>query len=111
MTWLATLLVLLSAKAIADPLPDHEEARRAYAAGEIVSLASILSQVERSFDAQVIEVELEHERGRWIYEVELLTKTNKVIELVYDAKKAELLENDGPVDEIRRKNENSGGGR
>jgi uncharacterized membrane protein YkoI len=63
---------------------DHERARKAFEAGEIVSLASILATVERTQSGQVVEVELEREAGRWVYEVELLTSDGRVMELLYD---------------------------
>jgi uncharacterized membrane protein YkoI len=70
---------------------DHEQARRAYEAREIVSLADILSAVERDQKGQVVEVELEREHGKWVYEVELLTPSGRVLEMLYDAKTAKRI--------------------
>jgi uncharacterized membrane protein YkoI len=76
-------LVLALARPVAADV-DHERARKAFEAGEIVSLASILATVDRTQKGQVVEVELEREAGRWVYEVELLTPDGRVIELLYD---------------------------
>ena len=76
------LMIVLAGAASADV--DHERARKAFEAGEIVSLASILATVERTHSGQVVEVELEREAGRWVYEVDLLTSDGRVVELLYD---------------------------
>jgi uncharacterized membrane protein YkoI len=82
---------------------DHEKARRAYEAGEIRSLASVLAEVDESFEGQVIEVELETEDKAWIYEVELLTRSGNIIELVYDAATVQLIKTEGHGVEAARK--------
>jgi len=71
---------------------DQERARRAYEAREIVSLADILTAVERDQKGQVVEVELEREGGRWVYEVEMLAPGGRVLELLYDAATAKRIE-------------------
>lgn len=80
---LASLLVAALAGAAGADV-DHERARKAFEAGEIVSLASILASVDRTHPGQVVEVELERQGGRWVYEVELLTPDGRVVELLYD---------------------------
>ncbi len=82
---------------------DQAQARRARAAGEIVSLETILAAVDAGFRGQVIEVDLERDDGRWQYEIELLTADGHVIELTYDAATAKLLEAEGRgVERARR---------
>lgn len=71
---------------------DQERALGALRAGEIVPLRDILSQAERDFDGEMIEVELEREDGRWIYEIKLLAPGGRVMELEYDARTKALLE-------------------
>jgi uncharacterized membrane protein YkoI len=78
------LLAVVAARAASADV-DHERARRAYEAREIVSLGDILTAVERDHKGQVVEVELEREGGRWVYEVELLTPSGRMLELLYDA--------------------------
>lgn len=65
----------------------HEEARRAVERGELRPLADILAVVKKSFPGKVVEVELEREdSGRYIYEIEVLSRDGRVIELEYDGK-------------------------
>ena len=99
----AVSLAALSAVAGLAAEPDHELARRARAAGEIVSLATVLTAVESTFSGDVVEVELEREDGAWIYEIELLTPAGSVIELTYDARTGALLETEGRGVEAARK--------
>jgi len=98
---LATLpLVGLVGTTLADG--DHEEARKAYEAGEIVALAKVLDAVESGFTGEVIEVELERDGGRWIYEVELLSSDGSVLELEYDARTVRLETTGEKVDAARK---------
>ena len=48
---------------------DHDRARQALEAGEVLPLRAIIERVERSYPGQVLEVELERDGGRWIYEI------------------------------------------
>jgi uncharacterized membrane protein YkoI len=63
---------LLASPAFADDRRDHETARQALAAGEILPLRTVLERLERSHPGEVLEVELEEKSGRWVYEVKLL---------------------------------------
>jgi uncharacterized membrane protein YkoI len=42
---------------------DHDRARQALEAGEVLPLRTILERVEREYPGQVLEVELERDRG------------------------------------------------
>ncbi len=70
---------------------DHERARRALEAGEILPLARILERVERDYPGRVVEVELEREHGGWRYEVKLLQAGGRVLKLEVDAEDAGVL--------------------
>ena len=50
-------------------------------------LADILSRVEAEFDARMIEVEFEAEGGPrgYIYELELITRDGRILEVTVDA--------------------------
>ena len=90
-------LLLLSAcigiaPAQADSRQDHEVARRALEAGEILSLRQVLARIEREYRGEVLEVELEHEDGRWIYEVKMLRRDGSIIKLLVDARDGKVLE-------------------
>ena len=77
--------------ALADEPADHERARRALEAGEVMPLRKVLEQVERDYPGEIIEVELERENGRYVYEVKLIDTGNKVHKLELDAGTGEVL--------------------
>ncbi|MFP5508586.1 MAG: PepSY domain-containing protein [Alphaproteobacteria bacterium] len=88
-------LVVVAAPALADKKKDdHERARQALERGEIMALSRILDIAEAESDGRVIEVELDREDGRWIYELELLTPDGRLLELEIDAARGEILERD-----------------
>lgn len=70
---------------------DHERAREAVARGEVLPLGAVLQRLERSHPGQVLEVELERDDGRWIYEIRLLQPGGRLIKLEVDARSAEVL--------------------
>jgi hypothetical protein len=76
----------------ADSRQDHEVARRALAAGEILSLRQVLERIEREHRGEVLEVELEQEDRRWIYEVKMLRRDGGINKLKIDARDGTLLE-------------------
>jgi uncharacterized membrane protein YkoI len=73
---------------------DHERARRALEAGEIVPLDRILQQVQAHYQGTVVELELTQEDGRWVYEVELAASDGRLLQLRIDAKSTQLLHED-----------------
>lgn len=79
---------------------DHDRARRAVEAGEIKPLREILAEVEKTHGGQLMEAELEHEQGRMVYELKLLTAGGRIVKLYYDARSGLLLK---PEDHDRRK--------
>jgi uncharacterized membrane protein YkoI len=74
---------------------DHERARKALEAGEVLPLKTILERVERAYPGQVMDVELEREhenRGeRWIYKVKVLRTGGALVKLKVDARDGTLL--------------------
>ncbi|HLT13213.1 MAG TPA: PepSY domain-containing protein [Marinobacter sp.] len=87
--------ITLCLLAIALPLTadddDHERARHALEAGEILSLGTIINQLERDHPGQILEVELEREDGRWVYEIKQLREGGKLVKIELDASNGELL--------------------
>lgn len=65
---------------------DHEKARRALEAGDILPLSKVLSIVERDYPGQVVEVEFEREDGVWVYELKVLQAGGRMVELEVDAR-------------------------
>ena len=92
---MATLLaaVLAAPPATADGRRDHERARAAVQAGEVMPLAKVLERLAATHPGQVLEVELELERdeGRWLYEVRLLHRDGRLMKLKLDARTAKVL--------------------
>lgn len=88
---LAVLLSLIAGPALADR-DDHDRARRALEAGEVLPLSEILAAVEAAQPGRVIEVELERDDGRWIYELELVAPDGRLVEIEIDAATADILD-------------------
>jgi uncharacterized membrane protein YkoI len=71
--------------------------------GRVRPLSEVMAMARQITDGRVIDVELESDVGlddgnreqRWVYEIEVLTEDNRVIELEFDAVTGKLLEIDG----------------
>jgi uncharacterized membrane protein YkoI len=93
----AVAAALLLAMAAAGPagaseVRDHDRAREAVAAGEVLPLRTILERVERDHPGQVMEVELERKDERWIYEIKLLRTGGALVKLKINARDGTLLD-------------------
>lgn len=74
---------------------DHDRARRAVLAGEALPLRTILDKAAAEFPGELIEAELEEEKGRLIYELKLITPDGRVMKLHYDARDGTLVKSKG----------------
>ncbi len=93
----ALLLALLGAGASqAGDAHDHDRARRALESGEILPLRAILDRVDRDYPGQIMEVELERDDARWLYEIKLLRPDGALVKLKIDARDGALLGIKGP---------------
>jgi uncharacterized membrane protein YkoI len=95
-TWLALLATFaVAGNGISVAGDDHDRARQALEAGEVLPLRTILERVERDYPGQVIDVELEQGhgpgRGRWIYEVKILRPGGALVKLKVDARDGRVL--------------------
>jgi uncharacterized membrane protein YkoI len=82
---------------------DAERARRGVEEGRYVPLASILDWIEARYFGRAIAVELEDDEIPPSYEVEWLTPQGHVVELEFDARTGELIEQEGRgLEEARR---------
>ncbi|MFV8824664.1 PepSY domain-containing protein [Thauera sp. WH-2] len=70
---------------------DHERARQAFEAGEVMPLRAVLERVEGAYPGEILEVELDREEGVWAYEIKLLRKSGDVLELELDARDGRVL--------------------
>lgn len=91
LAWLAMLVAGLGVlPAWADS--DHDRARQAVQSGQVLPLPTVLEQLAREVPGQVLEVELEQDDGRWIYEIKLLQPGGQRVKLKLDARTAELIQ-------------------
>ncbi|NML18554.1 PepSY domain-containing protein [Azohydromonas caseinilytica] len=70
---------------------DHESARDAVQSGQALALPVLLERLQRTYPGQVLELELERDDGRWVYQVKLLQPGGQVVKLAVDARTAEVL--------------------
>jgi uncharacterized membrane protein YkoI len=96
--WLAlplSLALLAGTGVVRAGEEDHERARKALEAGEVLPLNTILERVERVYPGQVMDVELErdHENRseRWIYKVKVLRTGGALVKLKVDARDGTVL--------------------
>lgn len=89
---LLLLLTLLPAGAPADPTPgDQDAVRRAVLEGRFRPLAEVMAEVSRVFPGRIIEMELEEEEGRMVYEFDIMTPEGRLIEVDTDAMTGAIL--------------------
>nr|WP_245477950.1 PepSY domain-containing protein [Bradyrhizobium guangxiense] len=67
-----------------------EAVRRAVEAGEIKSLADILASVRGKLPGEVAGVEIERQRGRWVYEFRLVDDKGRLYDAYVDARSGEI---------------------
>lgn len=80
---------------------DHDRARQALEAGEILPLRIILDRIERDYPGRIMEVDLERKEEGWRYEIKLLRSNGALVKLKIDA-------HNGTVLGIRGKNDETG---
>lgn len=85
-------LALPALQAIGRADHDHDRARAAVQAGQVLPLPTLLERLQRSHPGQVLELELELDKGRWIYEIKLLQADGQLLKLELDAATAQVLE-------------------
>lgn len=71
---------------------DQDRARAAVQAGQVLPLKTVLERLERDHPGQVLEVELESEDDRWVYEVRLLQASGRLVKLEIDATSGAVLQ-------------------
>ncbi len=76
---------------VAQASKDHDKARILREAGEILPLEDILRELAKEYPGKVLEVELEREKGRIVYELEVLNNAGEVHKFYIDAKTGKLL--------------------
>ncbi len=74
---------------------DYERADRARRSGDIVPLRDVLESVRKTFEGEIVGIELEKERGLWIYEIKMISPDGRYIEIYVDAKSNTVLKVEG----------------
>ena len=74
-----------------DSEPDHELAREALQRKEILPLDEVLRAIRDRVPGEIVEIELEREQDRWIYEVEIIDQSGRMRDVLVDARNAEIL--------------------
>jgi uncharacterized membrane protein YkoI len=70
---------------------DHLLARRALQEGRVLPLSEILGKVKTDLPGKVIEVELEVDDGIFVYDLKILAKDGRVMEVEVDAASGKIL--------------------
>lgn len=73
---------------------DHDRARTAVLSGQRMPLSSILAMIESRYGGRILEIEMDDDNGRSIYEIELLDDRGRVLELEVDAITGEILDSE-----------------
>ncbi|HUH59228.1 MAG TPA: PepSY domain-containing protein [Candidimonas sp.] len=76
---------------------DHEQARRALEAGQVLPLRAVMDQVERDIPGQIVKIEFDEDDGIWIYKIKVLRRDGKLIKLKIDARNGAILKTKGPI--------------
>ena len=102
MKLLPILLLILGLSASVAPPPayaesEHDRARAAVRAGQILPLTAILNQIRAQVPGRVLGVELlgDGRRTPYVYNVKMLTARGDVVQLQVDARTASVLQMQG----------------
>ena len=70
---------------------EHDRVRELVESGAIRPLEEVVDTVTARYPGRLLEVELEREEGRLVYEIELVTEDGEYIEVLVDAETGEVL--------------------
>lgn len=87
---LIILMYALTTPAVASD--DHDAARDAVRQQQVIPLAEIIPVILNEFDARLLEAEFEREHGIYVYELELITNSGRMIEVMVDAATGTIIE-------------------
>ena len=92
LTFLISSLIVVLLPAPAVHADDDKRIRQLQRSGEILSLEQIFDKARRVKPGRIVDVDLDKDDGRYVYEIELLESSGKVWEMEFDARTGELLE-------------------
>jgi len=87
------LLTLPALSVLADD--DQDQVLRWRQQGRVLPLEQILDRLDPSQRARILEIELEQEEGRVIYELKYVDTTGRILKLIIDARTGERLQGEG----------------
>ena len=90
--FLALVVGTISGYLYADDDVSPDQIRRMVEKGEILSLETILNRYPEKTYGKLLDLEVEREHGKLIYELEFLRSDGRVVELEIDAHNGQLLE-------------------
>lgn len=74
---------------------DHDVALGALARQEILPLDALLSQIRKTISGEVVGIELERNRGVWVYEIKVISPGAHMVQALVDARTARVIETRG----------------
>ena len=89
---LLIVAALLTSPGVRADAHDHDRARAALERGEVRPVSEVLATVTAEVPGDVVEVELEREQGRWVYELRVVAPDGRVLEVLVDGATASLIE-------------------
>ena len=92
LTFFTVLLCAASALVPIAHADDDQRIRQLQRSGEILSLEQIFDRARKVKPGRIVDVDLDKDDGRYIYEIELLERSGKVWEMEFDARTGELLQ-------------------
>jgi uncharacterized membrane protein YkoI len=96
-TFLTALALMLASGGVAysddGEHDDHERARRALEEGQARPLAEILARVRDRLGGDVVGVEFDRKKGRYIYEFKVVAPGGRLRAVYVDAMTAEIVKN------------------
>ena len=92
LTFFTVLLCAAWALAPIAHADDDQRIRQLQRSGEILSLEQIFDRARKVKPGRIVDVDLDKDDGRYIYEIELLERSGKVWEMEFDARTGELLQ-------------------
>ena len=90
-TALAATALFSTSVASADSRLRQNEVRQLRESGKILPMEEILTRVRQLQPGQVVEIELDHEKGAYVYEVKVIDDRDTIHKLEFDAGNGEVL--------------------
>ncbi|MBE0510770.1 MAG: PepSY domain-containing protein [Chromatiales bacterium] len=83
--------LLLAGSAFASDKLNHNEIYQLRESGQIMSMEEVLKHARSIQPGQLIEAELEHEKGSYVYELKIIDAEGRLHKLELDAQSGDVL--------------------